>query len=137
MQVTDPSDEELLTQATMAASNSYSPYSGIRVGAALLGENGEIILGTNVENSSYGLSMCAERVAVFTAVARGIRKFKKIAVSLSDGSGIMPCGACRQVLREFGTDIVIVTRDKTGKIITFYLNELLPHSFVLKGENNE
>lgn len=134
MQVTDPSDEELLNLAANAAKNSYSPYSGIRVGAALVGENGEVILGTNVENSSYGLSICAERVAVFTAVTKGIRKFKKIAISLSDGSGIMPCGACRQVLREFGRDILVITRDKTGKTTTFYLDDLLPHSFTLKGE---
>ncbi|WP_054836104.1 cytidine deaminase [Metallosphaera hakonensis] len=132
--MTDPSDEDLLSMAAETAKNSYSPYSRIKVGAAILAENGEIIVGTNVENSSYGLSMCAERVAVFTAVSRGITKFRKIAVILENKQGIMPCGACRQVLREFNNDIMVITRDNKGDIVRFHLADLLPHSFTLKGD---
>ncbi|QKQ99842.1 cytidine deaminase [Metallosphaera tengchongensis] len=132
MPVIDPSDEELLNHAKRIAKNSYSPFSGLKVGAAILTENGEVIVGTNIENSSYGLSICAERVAVFNAVTRGLNKFKKIAISLENGKGIMPCGACRQVLAEFSKDVIVVTRNNNGDIIEYKLNELLPESFSFK-----
>jgi len=95
----------LAKAAVKAMQNSYSPYSKYRVGAAVLGESGKIYSGTNVENASYGLAICAERTAIFTAVAAGERKLKAIAIALaaSDGpqTGTGPCGACRQVMAEF------------------------------------
>ncbi|AEB94136.1 MAG: cytidine deaminase [Metallosphaera sp.] len=130
----DPSDEDLIEYALKASKNSYSPYSKIKVGAAILTETNDVITGTNVENASYGLSMCAERVAVFKAISMGIRKFRKIAIILDDGKGIMPCGACRQVLMEFGKDIIVITKDKDGRLVKFNLDSLLPNSFTLKGE---
>ncbi|MQL54751.1 cytidine deaminase [Acidianus ambivalens] len=131
MQETDLSDEKLLEIAKNATRNSYAPYSDLHVGAAIVTEDGKIFTGTNIENSSYGLSICAERVAVFNAVSNGYRKFKKIAVITSDGKGIMPCGACRQVLAEFSENMEVITLDKDGNVIRFKLNDLLPHAFRL------
>lgn len=136
MQVIELSDEELLKLAKTVAENAYSPYSNLRVGAALLTQDNQIYLGCNVENSSYGLSICAERVAVFNAVANGKRNFRKIAVITSEGKGIMPCGACRQVLSEFNENAEIVTLDGEGNIIKFRLSDLLPYSFKFKVNNN-
>lgn len=130
--VTDPSDEQLIKSALEVAKNSYSPYSKIKVGAALLTENGYIVTGTNVENSSYGLSMCAERVAVFTAISMGFRNFKKIAIMTAEGKGISPCGACRQVLYEFNRDIEILTVDNEDRVVRSSLGELLPKAFSLR-----
>ncbi|AEE93642.1 cytidine deaminase [Acidianus hospitalis] len=131
MQETDLSDEKLLEIAKNATRNSYAPYSNIHVGAAIVTEDGKIFTGTNIENSSYGLSICAERVAVFNAVSNGYRKFKKIAIITSEGKGIMPCGACRQVLAEFSENMEVITLDKEGNVIRFKLNDLLPHAFRL------
>jgi cytidine deaminase len=131
MQEIDLSDEKLLEIAKNATRNSYAPYSNIHVGAAIVTEDGKIFTGTNIENSSYGLSICAERVAVFNAVSNGYRKFKKIAIITSEGKGIMPCGACRQVLAEFSENMEVITLDKEGNVIRFKLNDLLPHAFRL------
>ncbi|MDT7900539.1 MAG: cytidine deaminase [Acidianus sp.] len=131
MQETDLSDEKLLEIAKNATRNSYAPYSNIHVGAAIVTEDDKIFTGTNIENSSYGLSICAERVAVFNAVSNGYRKFKKIAIITSEGKGIMPCGACRQVLAEFSENMEVITLDKEGNVIRFKLNDLLPHAFRL------
>ncbi|ARM75846.1 cytidine deaminase [Acidianus manzaensis] len=132
MQVIDLSDEKLIEIAKKATENSYSPYSKLKVGAAIVSEDGQIFTGCNIENSSYGLSMCAERVAVFNAVNNGKRNFKKIAIITSDGKGIMPCGACRQVLSEFNDDIEIITLDSNERVVKFRLSNLLPYSFKLK-----
>ncbi|EZQ03077.1 cytidine deaminase [Candidatus Acidianus copahuensis] len=128
--MTDPSDEELIEIALGASKNAYAPYSKLNVGAAILTEDGKVFSGCNIENSSYGLSICAERVAIFKAISEGYKKFKKIAVILSDNSGIMPCGACRQVLAEYG-DIEIITLDQKGGIVKYKLSNLLPNSFRL------
>jgi cytidine deaminase len=131
MLVTDPSDKELIEAALRATQNSYAPYSKIKVGAAILTEDGKIIVGCNVENSSYGLSICAERVAIFNAISSGERKFKKIAIINSEGNGMMPCGACRQVMEEFSSNIEIITLDKNKRIVKYKLDELLPNAFKL------
>ena len=101
-------NKELLSLAKRASYNSYSKYSQIRVGAALITNTGKVYLGTNVENESYGLTICAERVAVFKAVSCGDTIFRKIAVYSPDIPNITPCGACRQVIRQFGEDIEII-----------------------------
>lgn len=118
----------LLAAAVAAAGESYAPYSKFPVGAALLTASGEIITGGNVENASYGLTICAERAAVFRAVAEGHREFQALALSVPGGGA--PCGACRQVLHEFSPDLPILIGDESGVLVReITLPELLPHSF--------
>ena len=121
----------LIEAAHAASARSYAPYSNFRVGAALLTASGEIRTGCNVENASYGLSMCAERAAVFAmfanAVAEDDRKIRSVAVVSPDAAPCLPCGACRQVLREFGCEEVLV---EEGLIVRRYpFEELFPHAF--------
>lgn len=120
---------QLLQHARKATRYSYAPYSRFRVGAALLTEEGEVVTGCNVENASYGLSNCAERTAVFKAVSDGKREFKAIAVVSSKVNPVYPCGACRQVLREFNPHLKIILVGPKGKPITSSLDRLLPRSF--------
>jgi len=102
--------EMLLRRAREARANAYAPYSRFPVGAALLAESGEVFTGCNVENASYGLSNCAERVAIGKAVSEGVRSFRAVAVvGPQDDLYCAPCGACRQVLYEFGPDMLVVT----------------------------
>ena len=120
--------ERLLNAATEAIGRSYAPYSAYSVGAAVLADNGEIYRGANIENSSYGATMCAERVAVFKAISEGARKILAIAVRANDETLPIPCGMCLQVLSEFAEDIpVIVAGEKEVKC--FSLFELLPYRF--------
>ena len=124
-----------------ARKNSYSPYSGHAVGAALLCKSGKIYSGCNVENAAYGPTCCAERVALFSAIADGEREFSAIAV-VGNNPLCMPCGVCRQVFSEFcDGNFEILVEDKDGKIVSFTQNEILPYSFKLEkqtnGEENE
>ena len=122
----DPSD--LLKIAADARDTAYAPYSQFRVGAALLAENGEVFTGCNVENASYGLTLCAERTAVVGAVAAGVQTFSAIAISVSGGA--FPCGACRQVLNEFNPTLKVYLGDETGRLIVeTTLDTLLPNAF--------
>ena len=130
------SDEELLQQALEARKRSYSPYSHFAVGAALLAASGKIYTGTNVENASYGLSMCAERVALFRAVAEGERSFLKLVVvggpAGQEPEGLCPpCGACRQVLFEFAPQLKIILGTAHGVQKVLALKDLLPEPFEL------
>ncbi len=125
--------KRLLEMARKARENAYAPYSDFKVGAALLTESGEIFTGCNVENSSYGLSVCAERVALFKAVSEGYRKFKALAVVADTERPVPPCGACRQVLWEFG-DIDIIMSNLKGDVKVMKLSELLPEGFHFGGE---
>jgi len=118
--------DELVAQAQAARQRAYAPYSNFGVGAALLTRDGRVFTGCNVENASYGLTVCAERIAVFKAVSEGCHDFAAIAV-VSD-TGATPCGACRQVLVEFGVDQVIVAY-ADGRHTIFTLDELAPHAF--------
>ncbi|MCS7137312.1 MAG: cytidine deaminase [Candidatus Caldarchaeum sp.] len=120
---------QLLDQATRAMKKAYAPYSRFKVGAALLTAEGEIVTGCNVENASYGLSNCAERTAVFKAVSEGKRNFAAVAVVSNKTNPVYPCGACRQVLREFNPSIKIITRGSRGKPLVVSLSRLLPESF--------
>lgn len=130
-----PSSDEaaLLGRAHAAARRSHSPYSKIRVGAALRTETGGIFDGTNVENSSYGLTICAERSAVAAAVAAGERNFDLLAVFSSDVDRIVPCGACLQVLAEFCTDLRILLEAGSGEVFEASLSALLPVTFTFEG----
>ncbi len=107
-------DQELIQRAIAARLNAYAPYSNFQVGAALLGKDGRVFTGCNVENLSYGLTICAERNAICAAVAAGVRKFAAIAIVADTREPISPCGACRQVMAEFGDfKIVCATLDET------------------------
>jgi cytidine deaminase len=124
-------DEELMEHARQAIKTAYAPYSQFYVGAAVLTKDGSIFAGGNVENASYGLTVCAERVAVFKAVSEGHKRITAIAVTSSaeDKQGTGPCGACRQVLREFGqADMRLILEDADG-LISVTLDEVLPRSF--------
>ena len=122
--------ENLIAKAMEAREKAHAPYSRFAVGAALLSKSGCIYTGCNVENASYGLSICAERTAVFKAVSEGERDFEAIAVVTE--KGVTPCGACRQVLMEFGEDIQVIVANGAGEYRVFTLQELLPEAFTPK-----
>jgi len=126
----DAKHEALVAAARAAMERSHSPYSGFSVGAALLGEDGRIYTGTNVENASFGLSMCAERTAVFKAVSEGCTAFAACAVATATDAPTPPCGACRQVLAEFGLDMVILLAGLDDTVEVHTLRDLLPRPFV-------
>lgn len=121
------SREKLVAQAREARQRAYAPYSGYRVGAALLTKSGRIYTGCNVENAVYPLCTCAERVAVVKAVSEGEQAFDALAVVTENGGA--PCGSCRQTLREFGEDIVVLIADAAGAYRETTVAELLPDSF--------
>ena len=126
-------DDTLPQMAIEASRNAYVPYSGFKVGAAVITEDGSIYTGCNIENGSYGLTMCAERTAIYKAISDGARKIKAIAIAGGEKTPAYPCGACRQVLSEFGnadTTVCCLTLDGK-KCETFTLEELLPKSFNL------
>jgi cytidine deaminase len=119
--------DKLVSLAAEARKKAHAPYSNFAVGAALLAKSGRVYTGCNVENASYGLSVCAERVAVFKAVSEGEQEFEAIAVVTENG--VAPCGACRQVLVEFGDDIQVIVADTAGQRRVFALTDLLPEGF--------
>ncbi len=126
-------DFELMRLAKEARNGAYAPYSKYTVGAALLCKNGKVYLGSNVENASYGLSCCAERVALFKAITEGEKKFEKIAIAggrfEENGENCPPCGACRQALAEFcDGDFQVLLQEENG-IKAVALKELLPYAF--------
>lgn len=128
---------KLIKEAKEALKNSYSPYSKFRVGSAVLTENGSIYSGTNIENASYGLTICAERVAIFKAISEGAKKIVAIAV-ISDNSEIcVPCGACRQVIWEFGKDIEVIMASFEGEMDIKKIGNLLPQGFILKNKERD
>ncbi len=119
---------QLVAEAKAAQAYAYAPYSRFAVGAALLTRNGVIYTGCNVENASYGLAICAERNAVAHAVVCGDRAFEAVAVVTENG--VTPCGACRQVLAEFGPNMLVIVADVAGNQRRYRLSELLPDAFV-------
>lgn len=129
--VEDPRYKELLAEAHKAKKNAYSKYSNFQVGAAILAKDGATITGCNVENASYGLTMCAERTALFKAVSMGYKPgdFTAIAIAAS-ADNFSPCGACRQVINEFGNDMTVIF-EFGGKVVITPLAELLPYTFKL------
>lgn len=117
--------QDLIEQAIAARQRAYAPYSNFQVGAALLAKDGRVFTGCNVENLSYGLTICAERNAVFAAVAAGVREFTAIAITADTREPISPCGACRQVMAEFG-DFKVLSATLDGKTFESTVSELLP-----------
>jgi len=127
--MTEISDQELLTRALDARERSYSPYSQYAVGAALLTESRNVYEGTNIENASYSLSICAERVAMFKAVYAGERSFARIAIAGAEGVLCSPCGACRQVLYEFAPGLALIMGTGEASFDKAVLTDLLPRGF--------
>ncbi|MBF7096854.1 cytidine deaminase [Alkalibacter sp. M17DMB] len=124
--------KELIEVAQESKKNAYVPYSGFKVGAAVMTGDGKIYGGCNVENASYGATNCAERTAVFKAVSEGHTDIKAIAISGDTKEHLYPCGICRQVLIEFGDDIIIVLMNKNGEAKLTTIGKLLPNSFTNK-----
>ena len=124
--------DPLIAAATEAREKAFAPYSDFRVGAAVEAEDGTVIPGCNVESASYGLTICAERMAVFTAVARGFRCFKRVAVVTDTATPTPPCGACRQILWEFAPDAEVLLANLAGTVLRFTVRELIPHAFDAK-----
>ena len=125
----------LFEKAKIAAKNTYSPYSGFSVGAAVLTMDGIIFPGTNIENASYSVTICAERIALGYAVSSGQSEIKAIAV-YSNTDSISPCGACRQFIIEFGSDIIIIFQHKQ-KLVQQTIQELLPFGFTKATMDNK
>jgi cytidine deaminase len=121
---------ELLAWAREVAGRAHAPYSGIRVGAVAEGAGGGLFPGVNVESSSYGLTLCAERAAVARAVADGERAITRLAVARADGVPIVPCGACRQVIAEAGSNAVVIYEGGRGPVER-HVRELLPDPFLI------
>jgi len=119
----------LIEAALQVRERAHAPFSKFKVGAALLGEDGQIYTGCNVENATYGLTVCAERVAVFKAVSEGVRKFRRIVVVADTNVLTPPCGACRQILWEFCGDIEVILTNLQGKTESLRLKELFPRPF--------
>lgn len=124
--------QALLVEAAGAQAKAYAPYSRFKVGAALLTSGSKIYSGCNIENSSYSLTVCAERVALFQAVVAGEREFVALAIVGGHLEACFPCGACRQVLTEFAPGLEIITGQPGGTIYRRNLKDLLPDSFMLK-----
>ena len=121
--------QRLEKAARRAARSSYSPYSKFPVGAALLADNGRIYTGCNVENASYGLCNCAERTAIFSAIADGAKSVRAVAVYTPTATATSPCGACRQVINEFGPGALVISVCDSAQRIETTLDQLLPAAF--------
>ncbi|MDD6992022.1 MAG: cytidine deaminase [Oscillospiraceae bacterium] len=125
-------DNKLMELAEKACENAYAPYSKFKVGAALLSSDERVFTGCNVENSSYGAGICAERTAAVKAVSEGAVRFSAIAIANAGGGLTFPCGICRQFLSEFAEEgFRIILRNDKGELEIFTLEELMPHGFKL------
>lgn len=130
-------NKKLFKLAVKAKNNAYAPFSKFNVGAALLGKSGQVYLGVNVENSSFGATICAERSAFVQAVTRGEKEFEKIAVATSDGKA-WPCGICRQFMKEFcDDDFEIISGNDEDSLQVYTLKDLLPEGFRLNSEGEQ
>ena len=126
----ESNDATVLRDTAFAAmENAYAPYSKFRVGAAVRTTTGEIIAGCNVENAAYGEALCAERVAIAAAVARGMKEFEEIAIASESDEPAAPCGSCRQTMSEFAPDLKVTSYAANGKQVTWRLSDLLPEAF--------
>ena len=121
--------EKLIKEAEKARKRAYTPYSKFKVGAAVLSADGKIFTGCNIENASFGMSVCAERVAIFKAISEGSTKFEAIAVIGDTDKPCSPCGACRQVISEFSENILLIMANLKGDVKIKKIRELLPEAF--------
>ena len=124
-------DKQLYNLAVEAMEKAYAPYSNYKVGAAVLTKEGKVFTGCNVENSSYGATICGERTAITKAISEGYRDIVAVAISGSDGKFASPCGICRQVIFEFGDKIEVILGNSDGEIKKYTIEELLPEGFRL------
>lgn len=125
-----PEPMELVKLALKAMKKAYVPYSGFHVGAALIADNGQVYTGCNIENASYGATICAERTAISKAISDGAKEILAIAVASDSEAATMPCGICRQVINEFcSPETPLYLSDKDGIYEVFEFNEILPHAF--------
>ncbi len=122
-------DEELIDAARDVRENAFAPYSNFKVGAAVETDEGNIYTGCNVESASYGLTVCAERVAIWKGISRGEKKFGRIAVVVDTDELTPPCGVCRQIIWEFCGDVPVILSNLHGKTETVQMSELLPRAF--------
>jgi cytidine deaminase len=129
-----PSDDKLIQHARDAQQHAYAPYSKFLVGAALLTEEGRIFGGCNVENATFGATICAERTAVASAICHGARQFSKIVIVSNSDEPVMPCGICRSVLFEFSPDMEIIAVSGSGQQERTKLSEIYPKGFRLSSE---
>jgi cytidine deaminase len=125
-------NRELVLKAKKARENSYAPYSNFKVGAALLAKSGKVYTGANLENSSFGQTVCAERMALYKAVSAGEKGFKKIVIIAPGKRPVTPCGICRQALFEFAPQLEVICSNLEGKIKRYTLKQLLPNPFRYK-----
>lgn len=123
------SDKELIDAAAGAREHAYAPYSNFQVGAAVETDDGKIYIGCNVESASYGLTVCAERVAIWKGISRGEKRFARIAVVVDTEELTPPCGVCRQIIWEFCGDVPVILANLDGKTETIKMSELLPRAF--------
>ncbi|MBC7797001.1 MAG: cytidine deaminase [Pyrinomonadaceae bacterium] len=122
-------NEKLIESARKTRENAFAPFSNFKVGASIETADGEIFTGCNVENASYGLTVCAERVAIWKAVSEGKRDFKRICIVADTEKLTPPCGACRQIIWEFCGDVPVILANLRGDTETFTMRELLPNAF--------
>ncbi len=125
------SDKDLYLMAKKVLKNAYAPFSNFTVGAALLSETGEVFTGVNVENSSFGATICAERTAFVKAISEGRQSFSTIAVVSGEGA-VLPCGICRQFMFEFGDNLRVITGDDEYHLKVYEIKDLLPEGFRLE-----
>jgi len=125
-------DIDLIKAAADVRKNAYAPFSKFKVGSALLADDGSIVVGCNVESASYGLTVCAERVAIWKAISVGKTKIRRIAVVADTEKLTPPCGACRQIIWEFGGDIPVILANLNGRNETIQMKDLLPRAFDTK-----
>lgn len=125
--------KDLVKSANDIKQNAYAPYSNFHVGAALIATSGKVYTGVNVENSSYGATICAERTAILKAISEGERSIKALAIASDSNDFTLPCGICRQVILEFADeDLVILCSNNKGEYKVYSLNNLLPNAFIFK-----
>ena len=122
-------DRKLISLATDVMANSYSPYSRFKIGAAIECTDGSVFTGCNIENAAFGAAMCAEAVAIASAVSSGHRDFKRIAITSEGSAYCFPCGSCRQLLSEFSPDVEVLCARADGRYVSYPLATLLPISF--------
>lgn len=130
-------EKKLIQKAMQARENAYAPYSGFRVGACVHGESGREYTGCNIENTVFSATCCAERVAIYSALAAGEKRFTHVAIVSDSAEPTFPCGTCRQVIMEFAPGARVLCANREGAFVSYPIKELLPHAFAYKEGTKE